>query len=56
MLPKEYSQEKEAWRRKWRAKRKLIEAQEGQAETAESGDPESDEGEARDGEAGSGGA
>ena len=51
MLPDEYSRNKEAWRRKWRAKRKLIEAQEGQAAAAESGDPDPDEGEARDGEA-----
>ncbi len=52
MLPKEYSRDKEAWRRKWRVKRKRIDAEEGQAETAEPGDPDPDEGETRDGEAG----
>jgi len=36
MLPKEYSEDKEAWKRKWRAKRKQIEEQEGQG--AEDGD------------------
>ncbi len=56
MLPKEFSGDKEAWRRKWRAKRKLIEAGEGQGAAAESDDPDPDEGEARDGEAGSGSA
>ena len=50
MLPKEFSGDKEAWRRKWRAKRKQIEAGEGQAATAESGGPDPDEGDARDAE------
>ncbi len=53
MLPKEYSAEKEAWRRKWRAKQKQIEAQEGQGAAAKSGDPDPDQGEVGDREAGS---
>lgn len=53
MLPKEYSGDKEAWRRKWRAKQKQIKAQEGQGADAESADPAPDDSAARDGEAGS---
>ena len=53
MLPKEFSGDKEAWRRKWRAKQKKIEAQEGQGADAEPADPAPDDGAARDGEAGS---
>ena len=53
MLPKEYSGDKEAWRRKWRTKQKQIEADEGQGADAEPADPAPDKGAARDGEAGS---
>lgn len=53
MLPKEYSGDKEAWRRKWRAKQKQTEAQEGQGADAEPADAAPDKGAARDGEAGS---
>ncbi len=54
MLPKEYSGDKEAWRRKWRAKQKQVEAKDGQGADAELSGPAPDEGAARDGEAGSG--
>jgi len=54
MLPKEYSGDKEAWRRKWHAKQKQTEAQDGQGADAGSGDPAPDDGETSDGEAGSG--
>ncbi len=53
MLPKEFSGDKEAWRRKWRARRKQIEAQEGQGVAAEPADPAPDEGEVGAREAGS---
>ena len=53
MLPKEYSGDKEAWRRKWRAKQKQVESEDGQGpEDGELGDPDPDEDEARDGEVG----
>ena len=55
MLPKEFSGDKEAWRRKWRAKQKQIEAEDGQGADAGSGDPAPDEVETRDPEAGPGG-
>ncbi len=54
MLPKEYSGDKEAWRRKWRAKQKQVEAEDGQGADAEPSGPAPDDGETRDGEAGSG--
>ncbi len=53
MLPKEFSGDKEAWRRKWRAKQKQIEAEEGQGAAVGSGDLASDDGEVGDREAGS---
>ena len=56
MLPDEYSRNKEAWRRKWRAKRKRIEAEEGRGTAVETDDPDPDQGEARDTEAGPTGA
>ena len=51
MLPKEFSGDKEAWRRKWRAKQKQTE--DGQGKDVEVGSPAPDEGDALDGEAGS---
>jgi len=56
MLPKEFSGDKEAWRRKWRAKQKQTEAQDGQGADAEPGDPKSEDVEARDREARNGNA
>jgi hypothetical protein len=56
MLPKEFTGDKEAWRRKWRAKRKQNEEQDGRGAAAESGDAESEDIEARDREAGNGNA
>jgi hypothetical protein len=51
MLPKEYSGDKETWRRKWRAKQKQVEVEDGQGADTEPGDPESEDVESRDGEA-----
>ncbi len=56
MLPKEFSGDKEAWRRKWRAKQKQIEAEDGQGAAIESGNPEPEGVESRDGEAKNGNA
>ena len=53
MLPKEYSGDKEAWRRKWRAKQKQVEAKDGQGADAEPADPVPDDGEAEHQESGS---
>ena len=50
MLPKEFSGDKEAWRRKWRAKQKQIEAEGGHGADAGSGDLAPNEGEVGDGE------
>ena len=56
MLPKAIqrrTQLKNTWRRKWRAKQKQAEAEDGQGpEDGELGDPDPDEDEARDGEVG----
>ena len=56
MLPKEFSGDKEAWWRKWRAKQKQIEAEDGQGTAAGSGNPEPEGVESRDGEVKNGNA